>query len=80
MRAILLLFQDSNILIFYTVIIFILLFFHFLIAGVPTGPEGQIIGDEGKVLDEILGELYVFLVRESNLVLNAVYTETVIDR
>ena len=46
----------------------------------PTGPEGQIIGDEGKVLDEVLGELYVFLVRESNLVLNAVYTETVIDR
>ena len=80
MRAILLLFQDSNILIFYTVIIFILLFFHFLPAGVPTGPEGQIIGDEGKVLDEVLGELYVFLVRESNLVLNAVYTETVIDR
>ena len=42
--------------------------------------EGRIEGSDGKVLDEVLGELYVFLVRESNLVLNYLYKETIIDR
>ena len=51
-----------------------------LLVGVPTGAEGKIEGEEGRVLDEVLGELYVFLVRESNLALNTVYAETVIDR
>ena len=51
-----------------------------LSAGVPVDGEGRIGGEEGGVLDEVLGELYIFLMKESNMMLNIAYTNTVIER
>lgn len=31
-------------------------------------------------MDEVLGELYIFLMKESNMMLNIAYTNTVIER
>ena len=50
------------------------------ISEISGSEEGIIDGEDGRVLDEVIGELYVFLVRESNLTLNFLYKETVIDR
>jgi hypothetical protein len=47
---------------------------------VPVDGEGRIGGEEGGVLDEVLGELYIFLMKESNMMLNIAYTNTVIER
>jgi hypothetical protein len=46
----------------------------------PVDGEGRIGGEEGGVLDEVLGELYIFLMKESNMVLNMAYTNTIIER
>ena len=36
--------------------------------------------DQERIMDEVLGELYVFLLKETNCVLNLIYTETIVDR
>ena len=42
--------------------------------------DSMALGAETELpLDQLLGELYVFLVQESNLVLNAMYRETVVE-
>jgi hypothetical protein len=46
----------------------------------PVDGEGRIGGEEGGVLDEVLGELYIFLMKESNMMLNMAYTNTIIER
>jgi hypothetical protein len=46
-----------------------------------TNDIGEEEGGEGTAaLDEVLNEFYIFLIKESNIILNSVYTETLIDR
>ena len=46
----------------------------------PTDGVNQVERDQERIMDEVLGELYVFLLKETNCVLNLIYTETIIDR
>lgn len=50
------------------------------------GARGQALGKDGlkgkdeMSVDKLLGELYVFLVKECNIVLNEIYTNTMLER
>ena len=46
------------------------------VSGGGDGGEGNEEGEERRVMEEAIGELYAFLVTESNMLLNSMYTQT----
>jgi hypothetical protein len=73
-------FRSLSFLPFFSLLPTRVLFLSPLSAGMPVDGEGRIGGEEGGVLDEVLGELYIFLMKESNMMLNMAYTNTIIER